>query len=62
MPARRMSNLRRELVDRLEHPGVEHRPLPDRDDGFASLFCQGKAIEQLSEARLAIFSLSRVPW
>ncbi len=38
MPA----DLRSELIRRLERLGVGHRPLPGRDDGFASLFFGGK--------------------
>ncbi len=37
-----MSDLRRQLVARLEKLGVEHRPWPGRDDGFASLCYKGK--------------------
>ena len=33
-----MAKLRDELVQRLAPLGVEHRPMPGRDDGFASLF------------------------
>jgi hypothetical protein len=37
-----MADLRGELIDRLKKLGVEHRPLPGRDDGFASLCYGGK--------------------
>jgi hypothetical protein len=33
----------RSLIERLEALGVEHRPVPGRDDGFAGLFYRGKA-------------------
>jgi hypothetical protein len=35
--------LRDQLVGRLAKLGVEHQPLPGRDDGFASLRYAGKA-------------------
>jgi hypothetical protein len=38
-----MADLRGELIDRLRKLGVEHRPMPGRDDGFASLCHDGKA-------------------
>jgi Family of unknown function (DUF5519) len=38
-----MVDLRSELIERLGKLGVEHRPLPGRDDGFASLCYGGKA-------------------
>jgi len=34
---------RRKLIKRLEALGVEHRPVPGRNDGFAGLFYRGKA-------------------
>lgn len=37
------SHLRDELVRRLAKLGVEHRLMPGRDDGFASLWSGGKA-------------------
>lgn len=37
-----MAELREQLIKRLEQLGVEHRPLPGRDDGFASLYYGGK--------------------
>jgi hypothetical protein len=37
-----MADLREQLIKRLESLGVEHRPFPGRDDGFASLFYAGK--------------------
>ena len=37
-----MSSLRIKLVQRLEKLGVEDRPWPGRDDGFSSLFYDGK--------------------
>jgi hypothetical protein len=39
----KMSRLRGELIGRLAKLGVEHRLLAGREDGFASLFYQGKA-------------------
>jgi luciferase-like monooxygenase len=36
------TQLRDQLVQRLAKLGVEHRPLPGRDDGFASLCYAGK--------------------
>lgn len=38
-----MTSLRGQLIKRLEKLGVEHRPLPGRDDGFAALCHEGKA-------------------
>lgn len=38
-----MADLRGELIRRIEKLGVEHRPLPGRDDGFAALCHGGKA-------------------
>ena len=38
------STLRDQLVQRLAKLGVEHQPLPGRDDGFASLCYAGKAL------------------
>jgi hypothetical protein len=37
-----MNRLRDELIKRLAGLGVEHRPMPGRDDGFASLFYRDK--------------------
>jgi hypothetical protein len=37
-----MSDLRAELIRRLEKLGVEHCPLPGRTDGFAGLRYNGK--------------------
>ena len=37
------ADLRRQLIARLEHLGIEHRLVPGRDDGFASLSFGGKA-------------------
>ena len=37
-----MATLRDKLIARLTKLGVEHRPLPGRDDGFASLCYGGK--------------------
>ncbi len=37
-----MADLRQQLIERLGKLGVEHRPLPGRDDGFASLCYDGK--------------------
>ena len=37
-----MAKLRDELIQRLAPLGVEHRPMPGRDDGFASLFYRDK--------------------
>src|SRR5262245_8537921 len=39
---RKMSDLRAELIRRLEKLGVEHRPWPGRTDGFAALRYGGK--------------------
>jgi hypothetical protein len=38
-----MTKLRDELIKRLAGLGVEHRPMPGRDDGFASLCYRDKA-------------------
>jgi hypothetical protein len=38
-----MTSLRSQLIKRLEKLGVEHRPMPGRDDGFAALCHGGKA-------------------
>jgi hypothetical protein len=38
-----MAILRARLIEQLQKFGVEHRPLPGRDDGFASLCYRGKA-------------------
>jgi hypothetical protein len=38
-----MAALRARLLKRLQHLGVEDRPLPGRDDGFSSLCYRGKA-------------------
>ncbi len=40
---RQMSDLRAQLIKRLAKLGVEHRPMPGREDGFASLCYVGKA-------------------
>ena len=37
-----MADLRKELIRRLEKLGVEHRPWPGRETGFASLYYRGK--------------------
>ena len=37
-----MATLRDKLIVRLEKLGVEHRPLPGREDGFAALCYAGK--------------------
>jgi hypothetical protein len=37
-----MASLRTELIRQLEKLGVEHRPWPGRNDGFASLCYGGK--------------------
>jgi len=37
-----MAHVRSQLVQRLEKLGVEDRALPGRDDGFSSLFYNGK--------------------
>jgi len=37
-----MATLRNQLVRRLEKLGVEDRALPGRDDGFSSLYYEGK--------------------
>jgi hypothetical protein len=39
-----MSDLRDELVARLQKLSVEHRPVPGRDDGFAGLRYGGKEL------------------
>jgi len=38
-----MSDLRTQLLKRIAKLGVEHRPMPGREDGFASLCHGGKA-------------------
>jgi hypothetical protein len=38
-----MTKLRDELIQRLAELGVEYRPMPGRDDGFASLCFGNKA-------------------
>ena len=38
-----MAELREQLIKQLERLGVQHRPVPGRNDGFASLCYAGKA-------------------
>ena len=38
----KMAHLRTQLIQRLEKLGVEDRAWPDRNDGFSSLFYDGK--------------------
>lgn len=47
MPGKRLADARQlhdELCRRLRSLGVEHRPWPGRDDGFAALLHDGKEI------------------
>jgi hypothetical protein len=46
-----MTDLREQLIKRLEGLGVEHRPLPGRDDGFASLCYAGKTFAHFHNDR-----------
>ncbi len=39
-----MVTLRELLIERVANLGVEHRPLPGRDDGFSALCYRGKAL------------------
>jgi hypothetical protein len=54
-----MANLREQLIKRLERLGVEHRPFPGRDDGFASLCYAGKAFAHFHNDRELDIRLTR---
>src|SRR6516162_1897889 len=46
-----VSDLRVQLIKRLARLGVEHRPMPGRDDGFASLCYAGKTFAHFHNDR-----------
>jgi len=53
------TQLRDQLVRRLAKLGVEHRPLPGRDDGFASLCHAGKEFAHFHNDREIDIKLTR---
>jgi hypothetical protein len=54
-----VSDLRVQLIKRLARLGVEHRPMPGRDDGFASLCYAGKAFAHFHNDRELDIRLTR---
>lgn len=55
-----MADLRTELIRRLEKFGVEHRPWPGRDDGFASLCYGGKEFAHFHDGEELDLRLTKV--
>jgi hypothetical protein len=54
-----MADVRSQLIGRLQELGIEHRPFPGRDDGFASLFYRGKDFAHFHNDRELDLRLTR---
>jgi hypothetical protein len=58
-PGAIVADLRSKLIKRLVMLGVEHRPVPGRDDGFSGLFYRGKALAHFHSDRELDIRLTR---